>query len=89
MFGRLQLSKVKYAKSSLEIDSGVLAANNKTIYFFRLNPIQSEILDIDEVYNQNLQQEEETKFSQFFRKIKDKVMTAITFDLSRLKIHLE
>eukprot|EP00347_Sterkiella_histriomuscorum_P017967 403347293 len=82
-FGRLQILRIEISKSEPDVEIGVLGGDSGTIHFFRLKHFTQEVQDIDTV-------EEESKFSEFFRKLKDKVLPSLlTFESSQLKIRLD
>ncbi|CDW91584.1 UNKNOWN [Stylonychia lemnae] len=84
-FGKLQILRIQLSKSEPDVEVGVIGGESGTIHFFRFKPLQTEIQDID-----TIGQEEESKFSEFFRKMKDKCLPSLlTFESSQLKIRLD
>ena len=88
MFGRLQLGRIDLGGKLLkDVETGILGGDSRTIHFFKLKELVSEAHDIDDLANNKVPEEEETKFVQFFKKLKDKVLP--NYESSSLKIYLD
>jgi hypothetical protein len=89
VFSRLQLGRLELNRKDPDIEMGFMAADTFTIHFFKLKALADDIPDIDQL---NIQ-EEESKVSEFFRKLKDHVdkvlPNAMTNETSSLRIYLE
>lgn len=88
LFGRLQLGRIDLGGKILkDVETGILGGDSRTIHFFKLKELVSEALDIDDLANSKVPEEEETKFVQFFKKLKDKVLP--NYESSSLRIYLD
>lgn len=64
--------RLELNRADPDIEIGVIGGESGTIHFFRFKPLVSEVVDIDKAAA-----EEENKFTDFFKKLKDKVLPAM------------
>ena len=77
--------RIELSRTEPDIEIGVMGGDSGTIHFFRFKSLDNEVVDID-----SINQEEENKFTEFFKKLKIKVLPSVlSYEASQLKIRLD
>lgn len=96
----MELGRIEISKSLPDVELAIMACDSKTIHFFEVSensssssaklPLNNTGESSEQSSRGQAAVQEESKISEFFRRIKEKVLPqALTMDGSSLRIYLE